>query len=138
MDVGPVELIVLQLPGQRAGPGVAGVLADVVSRGYAAVLDLVFVTRAPDGSLRVADAGENLDAVGLGSLPVSPRALVSDDDLDLVRGWMRPGTSAAVIVYEHRWPRRLADAAREAGGEVALHVQVPHDAAAAAAAAAVS
>ena len=93
---------------------------------------------SPDGSLRVTDASDDLDAVGLGALQVRPRALVSDDDLDLVRGWMRPGTSAAVVVYEHRWPRRLADAARDAGGEVALHVQVPHDAVTASVAAAVS
>jgi hypothetical protein len=138
MDVGPVELIVLLLPDQRPAPAVAGVLADVVARGHAAVLDLVFVTRTADGALRVTDASDNLDAVGLGALPVSPRALVSDDDLEQVRGWMRPGTSAAVVVYEHRWPRRLADAARDAGGEVALHAQVPHDAAVAAVTAAVS
>jgi len=137
MDVGPVELIVLQFPGQRADPGVTGVLADVVSRGYAAVLDLVFVARAPDGSLRVTDAGDSLDAVGLGALAPGARPLISRDDLDLVRDSLRPGTSAALIAYEHRWPQRLAVAARDAGGQLALHVQVPRDAVAAAVTAAV-
>lgn len=136
MDVGPVELIVLQLPGQRAGPEVADVLADVVSQGYAAVLDLVFVTRTPDGSIRVTDVHDDLDAVGLGSLRLGAQPLISHEDLDLVRGSLRPGTSAAVIAYEQRWPRRLAAAAGDAGGEVSLHVQVPGDAVAAAVAAA--
>ena len=137
MGVGPVELIVLQFPGQRADPAMAGVLADVVSRGYAAVLDLVFVALAPDGSLRVTDAGDNLDSVGLGALQPGAQPLISRDDLDLMRDSLAPGTSAAVIVYEHRWPQRLAAAARDAGGQLALHVQVPRDAVAAAAAAAV-
>jgi len=138
MDLGPVELIVLQFPGERADPAVAGVLADVVSRGYAAVLDLVFVARTADGSLRVTDAGDNLDGVGLGSLQLPAQPLISRDDLDLIRDSLRPGTSAVVIAYEHRWPQRLAAAARDAGGQVALHVQVPREAVAAAVAAAVA
>ena len=137
MDIGPVELIVLQFPGQRADPAMAGVLADVVSRGYAAVLDLVFVALTPDGSLRVTDAGDNLDSVGLGALQPGAQPLISRDDLDLIRDSLAPGTSAAVIAYEHRWPQRLAAAARDAGGQLALHVQVPRDAVAAAGAAAV-
>lgn len=138
MDLGPVELIVLQFPGERADPAVAGVLADAVSRGYAAVLDLVFVARTADGSLRVTDAGDNLDGVGLGSLQLPAQPLISRDDLDLIRDCLRPGTSAVVIAYEHRWPKLLAAAARDAGGQVALHVQVPRDAVAAAVAAAVA
>jgi Family of unknown function (DUF6325) len=137
MDVGPVELIVLQFPGQRADPAMAGVLADVVSRGYATVLDLVFVALTPDGMLRITDAGDDLDGVGLGGLQPGVHPLISRDDLDLMRDSLRPGTSAAVIAYEHRWPQRLAAAARDAGGELALHVQVPRDAVAAAVAAAV-
>jgi hypothetical protein len=137
MDVGPVEVVVLQFPGQRADPAVAGVLADVVARGYAAVLDLVFVARTADGSLRVTDAGDNLDGVGLGALRPGARPLISRDDLDLLRDCLRPGTCAAVIAYEHRWPERRAAAAGEAGGELALHVQVPRDVVAAAFAAAV-
>jgi hypothetical protein len=136
MDVGPVELIVLQFPGQRADPAVAGELADVVSRGYAAVLDLVFVALTPDGSLRVTDAGDNLDAVGLGPLRPGAHPLISRDDLDLVRDSLRPGTSAVLIAYEHRWPQRLAATAIQAGGQLALHAQVPRDALAAAVAAA--
>jgi hypothetical protein len=138
MDLGPVELIVLQFPGERADPAVAGALADVVSGGYAAVLDLVFVARTADGSLRVTDAGDNLDGVGLGSLQLPAQPLISRDDLDLIRDSLRPGTSAVVIAYEHRWPQRLAAAARDAGGQVALHVQVPREAVAAAVAAAVA
>jgi hypothetical protein len=137
MDVGPVELIVLQFPGQRADPAVAGVLADVVSRGDAALLDLVFVALTPDGSLRVTDAGDNLDDVGLGALQPGAQPLISRDDLELMRDSLRPGTSAALIAYEHRWPQRLAAAARDAGGQLALHVQVPRDALAAAVAATV-
>jgi hypothetical protein len=51
---------------------------------------------------------------------------------------LEPGASAAIIVYEESWARGVASAVRKAGGEVALHVQVPRDAVDAAVAVAAS
>ena len=52
--------------------------------------------------------------------------LISQDDLGTVRDWLRPGTSAAVIAYEHSWARRLARAVRDAGGMVMLSRTAGH------------
>ena len=136
MDIGPVELVILTFPGERADPAVVEALSDVVSKGYVTVLDLMFLTRTTDGQIRVTDVDENLDDIGLGTLEVEAQALISEDDLDVVRDSLDPGTSAAVIVYEESWARRVAGAIRDAGGELALHVQVPRDALEAAVAAA--
>jgi Family of unknown function (DUF6325) len=127
MDVGPVELIVLMFPGERPDPEVASALADVVVQGDVTVLDLVYLTHTTDGQVRVTDVAENLDDAGFGSLEVTPQALVSEDDLDLVRDELKPGSSAAVIVYEHTWARHLAAAVEEGGGQVGLHVQIPRE-----------
>jgi uncharacterized membrane protein len=86
MDIGPVELIVLTFPGERADRAVAEALAEVVSREYATVLDVVFLTRTADGLIRILDADENLDEIGLGSLKVTAHTLIGEDDLDVVRG----------------------------------------------------
>lgn len=129
MDVGPVELIVLRFPDQRADPATTAVLTDAASRGYITVLDAVFVTRTSDGLLRVADDVEDM---ALGTLQIRRQALISEGDLELVRNSLPPGTSALVVVYEHRWTRHLASTAGQSGGDVALHVQVPRDALAAA------
>lgn len=136
MDVGPVELVVLGFPGERADPAVVKALNDVVAQGYVTVLDLVYLTRTTDGLIRVTDVDENLDEVGFGSLEIRAQALISEDDLDIVRDALEPGTSAALIVYEETWARGVAGAVRAAGGEVALHVQVPRDSVEAALAAA--
>ena len=42
---------------------------------------------------------------------------ISDNDLNGIRDGIEPGTSAAVIAYEHRWARRLAAAVEQAGGQ---------------------
>jgi hypothetical protein len=123
-DVEPVQLLVLGFPGDRADPAVAGLLSEAVSRGYITVLDLAFLTRTPDGLVRVTGVDANLDRIGLGSLEIRAQALISEDHIGVLRDSLKPGTSAAVIVYEHSLVRRLSGAARDAGGSVILHGQV--------------
>jgi len=119
MDIGPLELIVLVFPGARADPAAAEILAGVVSRGDVTVLDLAFVTRTSDGSLRITDVEGNRHEIGLGSVEISAKPLITKDQLDAVRDSLKPGTSAAVIAYEHSWVRRLAGAVTNAGGAIA-------------------
>jgi hypothetical protein len=119
-DLGPAELITLIFPGERADPGVAEVLIELAAGRDIRVLDLVFVIRTSSDLIRITGARENLDDIGLGALQVSSPKLISQDDLGVVRDWLRPGTSAAVIAYEHSWARRLARAVRDVGGMVML------------------
>ena len=128
MEIGPVEMVVLTFPNERADPDVVSSLAEVVEQGYATILDLVFLSRESSGEIRVVDFDEDLDEAGLARLTVADgRAVLSDEDMDVVRETLEPGTSAALIVYENTWARRVAGAVRGAGGEVALHVQIPRE-----------
>jgi uncharacterized membrane protein len=127
MEIGPVEMVMVTFPGERADPTVVQSIADVVDKGYVTVLDLVFVTRSTDGEVRVFDVDADLDEFGLGSLHPAPNALISDEDMDLVREFMQPGTSTMMIVYEETWARNVSKAVVDAGGEVALHLQLPRD-----------
>jgi uncharacterized membrane protein len=124
LDLGPVELVVLEFPGDRADPAVVEALADVVSKGYVTLLDLVFVSRDANERVTLTDADDDLSAVGFGSLPLEARAMISEHDLDAVRDSLEPGTSAAVIVYEETWARRVATAVRAAGGEQLIHLSL--------------
>jgi Family of unknown function (DUF6325)/Short C-terminal domain len=120
VDLGPAELITLVFPGERAHPGVAAVLAELAAGRDIRVLDLVFVTRTSGDMVRITGARENLDDIGLGALQLSTPELIREDDLGVIRDWLRPGASAAVVAYEHSWARRLAQAVRDAGGMVML------------------
>ncbi|ORI23600.1 DUF6325 family protein [Rhodococcus sp. 1168] len=126
-DVGPVGLLVMTFPGDRANPKVVEALQSVIAQGSVSLLDLVFIGRRPDGTYRQVDVDEKLEDVGLEILSLEAKALISDEDLDVVRESLEPGTSAAVLVYEQTWARTFANAARTAGGEVALHVQIPRE-----------
>ncbi|WP_233266666.1 DUF6325 family protein [Tomitella fengzijianii] len=126
-DLGPVELVVLTFPGTRIDPATVAEIQAIVDRGYVTLLDLVYLARDEHGVLTQIDVDENLDDAGLGGLSLEARALISDEDLEVVQESLQPGTSAALIVYEETWARRLAGQVREQGGEVALHIQVPRD-----------
>ena len=123
-----VEIMVLEFSSSRPDPGVVAALVDAVEQGVVVVLDLVFLVREPDGSVRVVDVDEELKGLGFGQLVVARTALLSDADLDTVRSGQTPGTSAAVVVFEVAWSVRVVDAVAAAGGQVALHAHVPVDA----------
>lgn len=124
LTLGPVELVVLTFPGDRADAAVVESLADVVSKGYVTLLDLVFISRAVDDKITLTDADDDLTAVGFGSLPLEARAMISELDIEAVRDSLDPGTSAAVIVYEETWARRVAAAVLAAGGEQSMHISL--------------
>lgn len=127
MPVGPVELLVLSFPQENADPGVIAAVREVVDAGFITLLDLVFLSRSADGEIREIDVSETLDDVGLGLLEIEEQALISEDDLDLARDILDPGQSAAVIVYENSWARKVSGAVADAGGELTLHVRIPRD-----------
>jgi hypothetical protein len=123
------ELMALVFPGERAHPAVAEVLAEIAGGRDITVLDLAFVTRTSGDMVRIADAREDLGDTGPGpvrALNVSAPTFIGEDDLRMVRDWLRPGTSAAVIAYEHSWARRLAQAVRDVGGVLMLSPSSGH------------
>ncbi|CRK54503.1 conserved hypothetical protein [Rhodococcus sp. RD6.2] len=127
VNIGPVELVVLAFPGAQADPATVAALQDVVAKGYVTLLDLVYLAKDEAGNIRQVDVDEDLQDVGLEILSIEAKALISDEDLDVVRDALEPGTSAAIIVYEETWARNFTSTARAAGGELVLHVQIPHE-----------
>ncbi|MFD4293784.1 DUF6325 family protein [Rhodococcus sp. NPDC058505] len=127
LNIGPVELVVLAFPGSQVDAATIAALQDVVERGYVTLLDLVYLHKDEAGKVTQVDVDEDLGDVGLQVLSIEAKALISDEDLDIVRDSLDPGSSAAIIVYEESWARQIASSARAAGGEVALHVQIPRD-----------
>ncbi|MHA6628498.1 DUF6325 family protein [Pseudonocardia sichuanensis] len=122
---GPVEILVLTFPEPQVPAAVVEGVAELVDQGTITVLDLLFVAAQDDGDVRVVEFDEDLDRFGLARLTVRGDALLSADDLETIRDGMPPGSSALVAVYEHTWARRVSDAVRAAGGELALHVRIP-------------
>jgi hypothetical protein len=126
-DMGPIDYLVVEFPGSRmTGKGLP-LLVDLVDRGIIRILDLVFVKKELDGSIRglaIAD----LDKDGKLDLAVFEGAssgLLGQEDLDEAGGVLEPGSSAGLLVYENRWAAPLARELRRGGGQLVASGRIP-------------
>ena len=126
-DMGPIDYLVVEFPGSRmTGEGLP-LLVDLVDRGIIRILDLVFVKKELDGSVKglaIAD----LDHDGTLDLAVFEGAssgLLDQDDLDEAGAVLEPGSSAGLLVYENRWAAPFAKALRRGGGQLVASGRIP-------------
>jgi hypothetical protein len=105
-------------------------LVDLVDRGIIRILDLLFVTKAKDGSTTIAEIAD-FDGDGTLDLAVFQgvrSGLLDQSDVDDASDVLEPGSSAAILVYENAWAAPLAGALRRSGAELIARGAVPMDA----------
>jgi hypothetical protein len=126
-EIGPIDYLVVEFPGSRmTGEGLP-LLVDLVDRGIIRVLDLVFVKKELDGSVK-GMASADLDHDGTLDLAVFEGAssgLLDQDDLDEAGAVLEPGSSAGLLVYENRWAAPFAAALRRGGGQLVASGRIP-------------
>ncbi|MFL6268969.1 MAG: DUF6325 family protein [Actinomycetes bacterium] len=126
-EIGPIDYLVVEFPGSRmTGEGLP-LLVDLVDRGIIRVLDLVFVKKELDGSVK-GMAIADLDHDGTLDLAVFEGAssgLLDQDDLDEAGAVLEPGSSAGLLVYENRWAAPFAAALRRGGGQLVASGRLP-------------
>lgn len=129
MSIGPVEYMVVAFPGNRFTGQIAPALADLVEKGTIRILDLAFVMKDADGNvaaLELSDLDEDV-AAAFGSTGAGKGMLFNDEDLEAVGEELEADSSAALLVWEDVWATQLADAIRDAGGELYDLERIPHD-----------
>jgi Family of unknown function (DUF6325) len=126
-EMGPVDYLVVEFPGNRmTGEGLP-LLVDLVDRGLIRVLDLVFVKKEEDGAVTAIQIAD-LDGDGQLDLAVFEGAssgLLGDDDLADAGGVLEPGSSAGILVYENIWAAPFAAALRRGGGQLVASGRIP-------------
>ncbi|GCE00747.1 DUF6325 family protein [Embleya hyalina] len=126
-EPGPIDYLVIEFPGSRmTGEGLP-LLVDLVDRGIIRVLDLIFVRKDSDGSIRgveLADlAGD--DRLDLTVFEGASSGLLGRDEIDDAGKVLEPGSSAAVLVYENVWAGPLAAALRRGGARLVAGGRIP-------------
>ena len=125
-EMGPVDYVVVEWPGQQPTGEAAPLLLDLVDRGLIRVLDLAFIAKGDDGSvagLEISDLGENVEELKV--FEGASSGLLSDDDIGEAGEALEPGTSAALLVYENSWAAAFAAAVRKSGGQLVASGRIP-------------
>jgi uncharacterized membrane protein len=132
-ELGPVSYLIVEFPGNKmTGEGLAE-LVDLVDRGLVRVLDLLFVARDDDGSVRAIEL-QDIDHDGELDIAVFEGAssgLMDDSDLADAASVIEPGSSAGVLIIENTWANRFVQALRRGGAQLVAAGYIPHDALAA-------
>jgi hypothetical protein len=125
-EMGPIDYILVEWPGRQPNGEVAPHLVDLVDRGLIRILDLIFVTKDEDGTVRgleLADLGG--EVAELSVFEGASSGLLSDEDIDEAGGVLEPGTSAALLVFENTWAGPFAAAVRRSGGQLVSSGRIP-------------
>ena len=126
-EMGPIDYIVIEFPGsQMTGEGLP-ILVDLVERGTIRLIDLVFFTKAADGSVAMVEIAD-LDGDGSLDLAIFEGAssgVLGEDDINEAAAAVEPGSSAALLVYENTWAAPFAAAVRRGGGQLVAFGRIP-------------
>jgi Family of unknown function (DUF6325) len=121
--MGPIDYLVVEFPHKdKPGAGLP-LFVDLVNRGIIRILDLAFIHKDADGTVRrmkLADLGPAI-AVFEGA----ESHLLGDDDVDEAGGAMQSDSTAFLLLYENSWAGPFASAMRKGGGKLIASGRLP-------------
>ena len=128
MPVGPAELLVIEFPESRFTGGIMPELTRLVESATITIIDGIFVRKSGDGDVQFVQLGQidpSEEASVLNDVIDRTETLVSDEDVAQLAAPLSPGSSAAILVFEHTWAKPFRDAVRESGGVLAADLRIP-------------
>jgi len=128
-EIGPVDIAIIAFPGNDFRGEIAPALADLVDAGTIRIIDIAFAGKSSSGDTVGFELTELDPEIqkGLDKLGIEVSGLLTEDDLKSVAETLEPDSSAAMIVWENVWARKVTQAMRDAGGVLLAFDRVPHE-----------
>jgi hypothetical protein len=127
--MGPISYLIVEFPGGKMTGEGFPILLDLVDRGVIRILDLRFVSRAADGSIRAVEL-QDIDRDGqfdLAKFEGASSGLLDDTDIADARSVIEPGSSAGILIFENRWAEPFIRALRRGDAELVAAGYIPQD-----------
>jgi len=128
-ELAPVDYMIVAFPGNEFKGEIAPALADLVEKGTIRIIDLAFVAKDKDGNIAAFELTDIDPDVrkGFENMGVEVNGLFNEEDLEAAGEELEPNSSAALLVWENLWARNVAQAIRNAGGELLDFERLPHE-----------
>ncbi|WP_120337299.1 DUF6325 family protein [Cryobacterium soli] len=126
-ELGPVDWIVVEFPGNSFNGSIAPELTSLVDRGLIKILDLLILKKDAAGGLEIAELSDVEDGE-LGELrafETELATLLSEEDVIAAAQAIEPGSSAALLVWENLWAAPFGSVVRQAGGQLVASGRIP-------------
>jgi hypothetical protein len=128
-EIGPVDYAIIAFPGNRFRGEIAPAIKELVDSGTIRIIDIAFVGKDEDGNgvaMELTELDPDVQA-GLDAVGVEVGGLLNEDDLAAAVEELEPNSSAALLVWENVWARKVAQAMRDAGGILLDFDRLPHE-----------
>ena len=128
-EIGPVDYAIVGFPGNRFRGEIGPALAELVEAGTIRIIDIAFVGKNAEGetvSFELTELDPDVQK-GLERAGIEVQGLLNEDDLGQAAAELEPDSSAALIVWENVWARKVTQAIRDAGGVSVAFERIPHD-----------
>ena len=125
----PVEYALVVFPGNQFSGEIVPELLDLAERGIVRYVDIVFVRKDEDGSIRTIELNDLDDESYRLFVPLGKQieSLFTEDDLTWAASQMPENSSAALFLWENLWMGNIRNAISNSGGILAQRGQIPDD-----------
>lgn len=122
-----LEYALIEFKGNKFTGQVVPELLDLANRGIVRFVDIVFIQKDKDGSVRAIELND-LDEEGYKEfVPIGGHvsSLFTTEDLDIAASKLKKNTAAALFLWENLWLENLGRALDQAGGKLVERAQIP-------------
>ena len=110
MALGPIEILVIEFPGNQFTGEIIPELERLIANDTISIIDGLLVRKDTNGDVTFVEfdeLGVNDDAAKLAGVMDQLDSLISDEDVDEWADRLEPGNSEAILVFEHTWAKPL-------------------------------
>lgn len=127
MALGPIEMLMIRFPGDQISGDLVPAMTELINDGLVRIVDLLFIRKDGAGSVSVFELGDlSPDLAGqYAPLLHDVTELLNEEDAHEMAESLENGSSAGIMLFEHTWATRFAEAVRASNGEVLLSQRIP-------------
>lgn len=131
--MGPLEVLVIECPGQKVKSEIVTALASAVDSGTLRIIDVTFVHKDATGLVSGYELAE-IEEYELAPYDIvdETRGLLSASDVRAIGEQITPDSSAILMVIEHAWTAEFEQTVATAECRIVLRERIPTDIAVAA------